>query len=128
MQITIYHNAGCGTSRNALQAIRAAGHEPVIVEYLKTPLTRAQIAALIEQSGLAVRDAVRRKETLFGELGLDDKDVGAEELLDALAANPSLLNRPFVTVAHAGGKTMAALCRPSEMVKRLMLEPATGTP
>ena len=123
MQITIYHNADCGTSRNALLAIRAAGHEPVIIEYLKTPLRRDQIASLVALAGLSVRDAARRFEKLYREMGLDQRDVGADELLDALTENPSLLNRPFVTVVRDNGEITAALCRPSEMVKRLLQAP-----
>jgi len=126
MKVTIYHNADCGTSRNALLAIRAAGHEPVIVEYLKTPLTRSQIAALVTLAGLAVRDVARRQEKLFIELGLDQRDVGSDELLDALAENPSLLNRPFVTVVRDNGETAAALCRPSERVKLLLQGSGAG--
>src|SRR3984885_16249907 len=76
MNITIYHNPGCGTSRNTLAAIRAAGHEPVIVEYLKTPPTRDELKSLIARMGIRVRAVVRTKEALFRELGLDELDVG----------------------------------------------------
>ncbi len=119
MQITIYHNPDCGTSRNALANIRAAGHEPQIVEYMKTPLPRAEIAVLLDQMNLSVRDLARRREPLFRELGLDAKDVGQEEMLDALADNPSLINRPIVVVEE-GGAITARLCRPSELVKLLL--------
>jgi len=127
MKVTIYHNADCGTSRNALLAIRATGIEPVIVEYLKTPLRREQIASLISLAGLSVRDAARRQEKLFIELGLDQRDVGSDEILDALVENPSLLNRPFVTVERDNGEITAKLCRPSELVKRLLLAPEAAT-
>jgi arsenate reductase len=123
MKITIYHNAECGTSRNALLAIRAAGHEPVIIEYMKTPLRRDQIAALISLAGLSVRNAARPFEKLYREMGLDERDVGSDELLDALAENPSLLNRPFVTVVRENGAMAAALCRPSERVRMLLQVP-----
>ena len=115
MNITIYHNPGCGTSRNALAAIRAAGHEPVIIEYLKTPPTREELKSLITQMGVPVRDVVRSKEALFRELGLDELKVGDEELLDAMMAHPVLINRPIVVTEQA-----VRLCRPSETVKELL--------
>ena len=93
MQITIYHNPDCGTSRNTLANIRAAGHEPRIVEYLKTPLPRADIVALLARMEISVRELVRRREPLFRELGLDEADVDQEEMLDALADNP-ILHQP----------------------------------
>ena len=124
MQVTIYHNPDCGTSRNTLMMIRAAGHEPAIVDYIKTPLRRDQIAALVALAGLTIRDAARRREKLYVELGLDERDVGANELLDAVTENPSLLNRPFVTVVHDTGEITAALCRPSERVKLLLQKAA----
>ncbi len=117
MQITIYHNPNCGTSRNVLAAIRAAGHEPLIVEYLKTPFTREELRSLIERMNMTVRDLVRTKETLFRELGLDDRDVGENELLEAMIENPSLINRPIVATERA-----AKLCRPSEIVQVLLTQ------
>jgi arsenate reductase len=113
MQITIYHNPNCGTSRNVLAAIRAAGHTPKIVEYLKTPLTRDEIKALSERMGVPVREIVRAKEALFAELGLEGRSDA--ELLDAMAAHPVLLNRPIVVTPDA-----AKLCRPSETVHALL--------
>jgi arsenate reductase len=115
MQVTIYHNPNCGTSRNALAAIRAAGHEPRIVEYLKTPPTREELKNLIARMNLAVRDVVRKKEPLFRELRLDERDVGEAELLDAMIENPILINRPIVVTDRA-----ALLCRPSELVKEML--------
>ncbi len=115
MQITIYHNPSCGTSRTVLAAIRAAGHEPAIVEYLKTPLTRDEIAALSQRLQIPVRDMVRSKEALFAELGLGEPGVGDAELLAAMAAHPILLNRPIVVTPAA-----ARLCRPSETVHELL--------
>lgn len=120
MQVTIYHNPKCGTSRNALAAIRAAGHEPRIVEYLKTPLSREEIKGLLARLQLSVRDIVRKKEPLFQELGLDERDVGEDEILDAMVEHPILLNRPIVVTPKA-----ARLCRPSEMVNDLL---AAGAP
>ena len=119
MEITIYHNPNCGTSRNALFAIRAAGHEPRIFEYLKTPLSRGAIAALAGHLNIPVRSLVRRKEPLFVELGLGERDVTEDELLNAMAENPILLNRPIVVIQN-DGKITARLCRPSETVKAML--------
>ena len=126
MQITIYHNPKCSTSRNVLAAIRAAGHEPRIFEYLETPLSRGALAALVKGMDAHVHDVVRRKEPLFRELGLDGEEVSEDELLDAMAEHPILLNRPIVVVQD-GRKTTIRLCRPSETVKALLAEAgATG--
>lgn len=119
VEITIYHNPNCGTSRNALFAIRAAGYEPRIFDYLQTPLSRGAIAALANHMNVSVRTLVRRREPLFAELGLDERDVTEDELLNAMAEHPILLNRPIVVVQN-GGKTTVRLCRPSETVKTLL--------
>lgn len=121
MQITIYHNPDCGTSRNVLAAVRAAGFEPRIFEYLKTPLSRGALAALVTRMNVPVRDIVRSKEPLFRELGLDGEDVSEDELLKAMAEHPILLNRPIVVVQN-GANTTVRLCRPSETVKALLKE------
>ena len=121
MQITIYHNPDCSTSRNALAAIRAAGYEPRIFEYLKTPLSRGALAALVNNMNVPVKGIVRSKEPLFRELGLDGEDISEDELLDAMAEHPILLNRPIVVVQN-GSKTTVRLCRPSETVKALLSE------
>jgi arsenate reductase len=121
MQITIYHNPNCSTSRNALSAIRAAGYEPRIFEYLKTPLSRGALAALVNRMNVPVRSIVRSKEPLFRELGLNKKGVTEDELLDAMAEHPILLNRPIVVVQN-GSNTTVRLCRPSETVKTLLNE------
>lgn len=121
MQITIYHNPNCSTSRNALAAIRAAGFEPRIFEYLKTPLSRGALAALVTRMNVPVRSIVRSKEPLFRELELDGEDVSEDELLEAMAEHPILLNRPIVVVQN-GANTMVRLCRPSETVKTLLNE------
>jgi arsenate reductase len=113
MQVTIYHNGKCGTARGTLERIRARGVEPTIIEYLKTPLTRDELAALIARMGVAVRDVVRSKEPLYAELNLADADDAA--LLDAMAAHPILMNRPIV-VTDKGAK----LCRPAEIVDTLL--------
>ncbi len=121
MQITIYHNPNCGTSRNALAAIRAAGHEPRIVEYMKTPPTREELKNLITRMKVNVRDVVRKKEALYRELRLDERDVGEDELLDAMIENPILINRPIVVTERA-----VRLCRPSELVKEMLAQDVPG--
>ena len=121
MEITIYHNPACGTSLNALAAIRAAGHEPRIFEYLTTPLSPGAIASLAECMNVSARRLVRSKEPLFQELGLDSKGVTESELIDAMSEHPILINRPIVTV-KANGKITARLCRPSETVKSLLAD------
>jgi arsenate reductase len=116
--IIIYHNPGCGTSRNALAMIRNAGIEPHVIEYLKTPPARALLASLIERMGVSVRSVLREKGTPFHELGLDDANLMDSQLLDAMMAHPILINRPIV-VSPLGVK----LCRPSEAVLDLLPTP-----
>ncbi|MGF6183730.1 arsenate reductase [Massilia sp. UYP32] len=115
MDITIYHNPRCGTSRNTLAAIREAGHEPQVVEYLANPPGREQLARLIADAGLQPRDAVRRKEALYAELGLDRPEVTDAALLDAMAAHPILIERPFVVTPNG-----VRLCRPFERVREVL--------
>jgi arsenate reductase (glutaredoxin) len=115
MDVVIYHNPDCGTSRNALAMIRNAGIEPHVVEYLKTPPSRALLAQLISRMGMTVRALLREKGTPFGELGLGDPALGDEALLDAMMAHPILINRPIV-VTPIGVR----LCRPSEAVLELL--------
>jgi arsenate reductase len=111
MNVTIYHNPDCGTSRNTLAMIRNAGIEPEIIEYLKTPPDRQTLSDLIARAGLTVRAALREKGTPYAELGLDDGSLSDEALLDAMMKNPILINRPLV-VTPLGVR----LCRPSEVV------------
>lgn len=113
--VTIYHNPSCGTSRNTLAMILAAGIEPTIIEYLKTPPSRDEIKNLVRLIGEPLRSLIREKGTPFHELGLDHADISDDELLDALRQYPALLNRPIV-VTEKG----AALCRPSERVLDLL--------
>jgi arsenate reductase len=115
MDITIYHNTRCGTSRNTLGAIREAGHEPQVIDYLATPPTRAHLARMIADAGLQVRDAVRRKESLYAELGLDQPGIDDEALLDAMIAHPILIERPFVVTPKG-----VRLCRPFERVHEIL--------
>lgn len=121
MSVIIYHNPDCGTSRNTLAMIRQSGVEPTVIEYLKTPPTRATIIRLAADAGLTIRDALRRKDTPFDALGLGVKEKTDDELLDAIEAHPILLNRPFV-VTPIGTK----LCRPSEIVLGILENPDIG--
>ena len=111
MDVIIYHNPQCGTSRNTLGLIRNAGIEPHIIEYVKTPPTRLLLRQLIERMGVSVRDAIREKGTPYAELGLGDSSLSDDQLLDAMIAHPILINRPIV-VTPLGVR----LCRPSETV------------
>lgn len=113
--IIIYHNPNCGTSRNALAMIRNAGIEPHVVEYLKTPPSRALLESLIARAGMTPRALLREKGTPFAELGLGDPALTDEQLVDAMMAHPVLINRPLV-VSPLGVK----LCRPSEEVLDLI--------
>jgi arsenate reductase len=113
--VIIYHNPECGTSRNALAMIRNAGIEPHVVEYLKTPPTRSMLEALIARMGIAPRALLREKGTPFAELGLADRSLGDDRIVDAMMAHPILINRPIV-VSPLGVK----LCRPSEEVLDLL--------
>jgi arsenate reductase len=115
LDVVIYHNPACGTSRNTLAMIRNAGIEPHIVEYLKTPPTRALLRQLVARAGISVRDVLREKGTPYAELGLDDPALTDDQLLDAIEAHPVLLNRPIV-VSSKGVR----LCRPSEVVLDLL--------
>ncbi|MBB5710426.1 arsenate reductase (glutaredoxin) [Sphingomonas xinjiangensis] len=119
--IVIYHNPDCGTSRNTLAMIRNAGIEPHVVEYLKTPPSRALLADLIDRAGVTPRDLLREKGTPYAELGLGDPSLSDDALLDAMMAHPVLINRPLV-VSPLGVR----LCRPSEAVLDLLPEPQQG--
>ncbi|MDT2024370.1 arsenate reductase (glutaredoxin) [Methylocella sp. CPCC 101449] len=116
--IVIYHNPECGTSRNTLAMIRNAGIEPHVIEYLKTPPSRALLIQMLERAGISVRDALREKGTPYAELGLSDPTLTDDALLDAIEAHPILMNRPIV-VSSLGVK----LCRPSEAVLDLLPNP-----
>ena len=123
MTVTIYHNPACGTSRNVLGLIRDSGEEPVVIEYLKNPPTRAELVGLIDRMGIAVRDLLRRKGTPYDELGLDDPALTDDQLVDAMMAHPILINRPIV-VTPLGVK----LCRPSETVREILPSPPGAAP
>jgi arsenate reductase len=118
MTIQIYHNPKCGTSRNTLALIENTGAKPEVIEYLKTPLTKPVLKALIARMGVTVRALIRAKESIYEELNLEDASFSDEALLDAMVANPILINRPIV-VTELGVK----LCRPSELVLDLLTLP-----
>ncbi|PVE24004.1 arsenate reductase (glutaredoxin) [Microvirga sp. KLBC 81] len=115
MDVIIYHNPDCGTSRNTLGLIRNAGIEPHVIEYLKTPPTRLLLRQLIERMGVAVREVIREKGTPYKDLGLDDPSLTDDQLLDAMMAHPILINRPIVVTPKG-----VRLCRPSEAVLDLL--------
>ena len=119
--ITIYHNPACGTSRNVLGLIRNSGVEPRVIEYLKTPPSRAELMGLIARLGIPVRDLLRRKGTPYDELGLADPNWTDDELVDRMLEHPILINRPIV-VTPLGVR----LCRPSETVLDLLPDPQRG--
>ena len=111
IDVIIYHNPDCGTSRNTLGLIRNAGIEPHIIEYLKTPPSRAMLTSLIERMGIKVRDILREKDTPYHEFGLDDPSLSEDRLFEAIEAHPILINRPIVVTPRG-----VILCRPSEKV------------
>ena len=111
--VTVFHNPACGTSRNVLGMVEAAGYRPEVVEYLKTGWDAGQLRSLFERAGLTPREALRAKEPLASELGL--LEAGEEAILSAMAEHPVLVNRPIVSTPKG-----AALCRPSERVLELL--------
>jgi arsenate reductase len=121
MNVTIYHNPDCGTSRNTLGMIRQSGVEPTIIEYLRTPPSRKRLKELIAAMGISVRDLLRQRGTPYHDLGLDDPKWTDEQLIDQMLADPILINRPIV-VTEKGVK----LCRPSETVLPLLPNPHIG--
>lgn len=121
MDIKIYHNPKCGTSRNTLALIRNTGIEPLVIEYVNAPPSREELEDMIARAGLTVREAIREKGTPYAELGLDNPALSDDELLDAMLAHPILINRPFV-VTPIGVR----LCRPSEVVLDILPLPQKG--
>ncbi|MBY5833404.1 arsenate reductase (glutaredoxin) [Rhizobium ruizarguesonis] len=121
IDVTIYHNPECGTSRNTLAMIDNAGIEPNVIEYLKNPPSREQLSKVIADAGLSVREAIREKGTPYAELGLDNPDLTDEQLLDAMLKDPILINRPFV-ITPLGTR----LSRPSELVLEILPETHQG--
>jgi len=115
VDIIVYHNPACGTSRNTIGLIRNAGIEPHVVEYLKTPPSREMLVDLVRRAGITPRALLREKGTPYAELGLGDDTLSDDALFDAMVAHPILINRPLV-VSPMGVK----LCRPSEAVLDLL--------
>ena len=111
----IYHNPACGTSRKVLALIREAGIEPRVIEYLKTPPSRTELARLVKRMGCSVRSLLRDRGTPYAELGLGDPALTDDQLLDAMTAHPILINRPIVATPRG-----ARLCRPNEIVLELL--------
>src|SRR4051794_30567033 len=121
MSVTIYHTPSCGTSRNTLAMIRQSGEEPEIIEYLKTPPSRARLVELIAAMGIAPRDLLRRKDTPYDTLGLDDAKWSDDQIIDLMLKYPILINRPVV-VTPLGTR----LARPSEAVLEILPNPGIG--
>ncbi len=113
--VTIFHNPACGTSRNTLAMIEAAGYAPTVIEYLSTGWTRPQLAELLAATGLSPRALLRESGTPAAELGLLDPAATDEAILNAMTTHPILFNRPIVVTPKG-----AALCRPSEVVLDLL--------
>jgi arsenate reductase (glutaredoxin) len=121
LAVVIYHNPGCGTSRNTLALIRNAGIEPRVVEYLKTPPDRSTLIKLMADMKISPRALLRRKGTPYDELKLDDVTLSDEVLVDHMLAHPILMNRPIVATPQG-----TLLCRPSELVLDILSEPQKG--
>ena len=115
MNVTIYHNPLCGTSRKALEILRESGAEPKVIEYLKTPPSREELKRLYERAGITAREGLRAKEPLAAELGLTRPDVSDDEILDAMMEHPILINRPLVETDKG-----VRLCRPQEVVREIL--------
>jgi arsenate reductase len=115
MSLTIYHNPNCTTSRNVLRLLQEAGKAPTVVEYLKTPPSRARMQELLAAMGMKPRDILRRSGTPYDELGLDDPALTDDQILDALEAHPILMQRPIVATDKG-----VRLCRPSERVHEVV--------
>ena len=115
MNVTIYHNPLCGTSRKTLEIIREKGFEPTVIEYLKAPPAREDLKRLYNRAGISPRDGLRSKEPLAQELGLNRPDVSEDEILDAMMEHPVLINRPLVETDKG-----VRLCRPQDVVREIL--------
>jgi len=121
MNIVIHHNPDCGTSRNTLEMILAAGHDPIVIDYLNTGWTKPHLLALFAAADLSPKSALRETKSPAGELGLLEPNVEDEVILDAMVAHPILVNRPIVCTPLG-----VKLCRPSEIVLDLLPNPQIG--
>lgn len=115
MKVVVWHNPKCGTSRRVVELIRARGIAPTIVEYLVTPPSPAEIAAVLQAAGIGARALLRRRGTPYDELGLDDPALGEAALVAAMAAHPALIERPVVRTNKG-----TRVCRPPERVIELL--------
>ena len=115
MNVTIYHNPVCGTSRKTLEILRESGVEPTVVEYLKTPPRREELKRLYDRAGISPRDGLRAKEPIAEEFGLLRPDVTDDEILDAMIEHPILIDRPLVETDKG-----VRLCRPQELVREIL--------
>jgi arsenate reductase len=115
MKATIYHNPKCGTSRKTLEILEAEGAEVTVVDYLKHPPSKDELRRLYERAGLTPRDGLRAKESLASDLDLIEGHVSDEAILDAMVANPILINRPLVETDKG-----VRLCRPQETVREIL--------
>jgi arsenate reductase len=115
MEVKIYHNPACGTSRNVLAALREAGYAPQVIEYLKNPPNRATLKDLLRRMGKSVRDILRKRGTPYDELGLDNPALSDDEIFAAIEKHPILIERPIVSMGER-----AALCRPADTVNELI--------
>jgi len=115
VNVTIYHNPMCGTSRKTLDILRENGDEPRVVEYLKTPPSRDELKRIYDRAGLSPREGLRSKEPLATELGLTRPDVSDDEILDAMAEHPILIERPLVETDKG-----VRLCRPQDRVREIL--------
>ena len=115
MNVTIYHNPLCGTSRKTLEILRESGTQPKVVEYLKAPPSREELKRLYDRAGISPREGLRAKEALAQELGLNRPDVSEDEILDAMMEHPILINRPLVETDKG-----VRLCRPQDVVREIL--------
>ncbi|AOW15374.1 arsenate reductase (glutaredoxin) [Hydrogenophaga crassostreae] len=113
--LTLHHNPKCSTSRNLLALVQSRGADPLVVEYLKTPLDAEELQALLKKLGMPVRDLLRQKGTPYDELGLGKAHWTDEQLIAKMAEHPILMNRPVVVTALG-----ARICRPAETVLEIL--------
>ena len=115
MNVTIYHNPLCGTSRKTLEILRESGTEPKVIEYLKAPPSRDELKRLYDRAGISPREGLRAKEPIAEDLGLNRSDVSEDEILDAMMEHPVLINRPLVETDKG-----VRLCRPQDVVREIL--------